>query len=109
MTYEEISLMMAEMNLPYAYFQFPNGTETEPPFLCFYYSQNDPFYADDKNYVKREVLVIELYTRDKDFAAEAAVEAVLSAHELPFTRIESYIETEKLILETYECEVLING
>lgn len=109
MTYEEIATMIGSINLPYAYYQFPEGTDTEPPFICFYYPSEEGFYADDTNYAHVVQLIIELYTRTKDFAAEAAVEAALNAHGIPYARYESYLDDEKLIMNTYESEVLING
>lgn len=109
MTYEQIAGMIREINLPFAYYQFPEGTAQEPPFICFYYPDPQDFYADNKNYVRIERLIIELYTAEKDFAAEAAVESALNAHEIPYARTESYIDSEKLILNAYESEVLING
>lgn len=109
MTYEQFASMVRSINLPYAYYQFPNGTETEPPFICFYYPGTDGVFADDRVYARREQWVIELYSKTKDFAAEAAVEAALSANDLPYTRYESYVDSEQMIMQSYEGEVLIDG
>lgn len=109
MTYEQIATMMGSIGLPYAYYQFPEGTAVEPPFICFYYPGENGFFADDKNYCHVVQLVIELYVKTKDFVAEAAVEAALADNDIPYTRTESYIDSEQMILETYESEVLING
>ena len=109
MTYKEIAIMISEVGVPTAYYQFPEGTGQQPPFICFYYSENDGFFADNITYAKRERLVIELYTANKDFALEAALEGVLTGREIPFARYESYIDSEKLFMQTYEMEVFING
>lgn len=109
MTYKEISKMIEKVGVPYAYYQFPEGTGQEPPFICFYYPNNNDFIADDSNYVKVVQLVIELYTDNKDFSLEATLEAVLAEHDLVFTREETYIDSERMYLETYYTEVIINA
>lgn len=109
MTYEEISNMIKSFGLPYAYYQFPEGTATVPPFICFYYEGNNDLIADNINYAKVEHLVIELYTPTKDFALETLIGATLNEKEIPYTRYESYIDSEKLYMNTFESEVYING
>ena len=49
MTYKEVSDMVATIGLSYAYYEFSDGTEQEPPFIVFYYPESDDFYADNKN------------------------------------------------------------
>lgn len=109
MTYKEISQMIAEVGVPYAYYQFPEETGQEPPFICFYYPNNNDFVADGENYVNVVQLVIELYTDNKDFSLEATLEAVLDEHDLVFTREETYIDSERMYLQTYYTEVIINA
>ena len=109
MTFEAFSDMINSIGLPYAYYQFPDGTDVEPPFICFYFSGQNGVFADDSIYARREHFVVELYAKNKDFACEAAVEAALVANDLLYTRNESWIDSEKLIMETYEGEGLING
>lgn len=106
MTYQEISDIIASIGIQYAYYQFPEGTEIEPPFICFYYSQRDDFNADDSNYAKIETLNIELYTDNKDFDTEAKVEAALP---WSYQKTEAYIDSERLYETLYTMEVLING
>lgn len=109
MTYEEVSTMIESIGVESAYYQFPEGTAVAPPFICFYYPERDDFYADNSNYVKIERLIIELYTKEKEFDLEDLIEQTLNAKEIPFTRYESYIDTEQLIMNTFESEVAING
>lgn len=109
MTYEEISTMIGSMNIPYAYYQFSERTAVAPPFICFYYESSNDLIADNINYAKVETLVVELYTKEKEPALEALVGATLNAKELPYRRYESYIDSEKLIMNTFESEVYING
>lgn len=107
MTYTEVATMVSSIGLPYAYYQFPDNTEREPPFICFLYTDSDDFYADDKNFAYIRPLVIELYTSDKDFSNEAAVEAVLISNNLPYQKSEEYIDSERMYQISYRVEILI--
>lgn len=101
--------MVSSIGVPYAYHHFTEDTAKPPPFVCFYYPGDDDLMADNSNYAKIRPLTIELYTDNKDFDLEATVEGVLAANELPFSRDETYIDTEKMYLVTYQTEVVING
>lgn len=109
MTYEQIKEMIAEVGIPFAYYQFDEDTAKPTPFLCFYYSDSDSFVADNMNYVKVQTLVIELYTDEKEFDLEETIERILNENELPFDHVESYIDSEKMLMQTYTTEVVING
>ena len=108
MTYREVSEMIAEVGIPTAYYQFPEKTNQQPPFICFYYPSSDDFMADDTNYVDIRPLNIELYTDEKDFAMEAAVEAVLRGRELSYRKTETVIDSERMYMVAYYTEVIIN-
>lgn len=109
MTYEEIATMVSSIGVPYAYYQFTEDTAKPPPFVCFYYPGDNDFKADDSNYATIRPLTIELYTDNKDFTLEATAETILTANGLPFSREETYIDTEKMYMITYQTEVVING
>lgn len=109
MLYKEVADMIATVGLPYAYRAFPESTAKAPPFIVFFYDGNDDLFADNINYQTIVSLRIELYTRDKDFATEAAVESVLRSNEIAFSKEEVYIDDEKLYEIVYESEVVING
>ena len=112
MTRAEIATMIANVGLPYAYNHFskddgeaPQG----PPFICFFYPNNDDFIADNINYAQITALVIELYTDNVDFDKEEAIETALTAAELPYTKAQTYIESEKMYQTIYNTEVYIHG
>lgn len=109
MTYKEIAAMIESIDLPYAYYQFPEGTGQEPPFVVFFYSNIDDLYADESNYQRIVTLNIELYTREKDFEKEATVEGILQNSGLSYYKEENYIDSEKMYQIAYEMEVIING
>lgn len=107
MTHAEVKTMLASVGVPTAYYQFPEDTGQQPPFICFFYNYNNDFLADNENYQKIEHLIVELYTNNKDFAKEAAVEAALSSHGIVYTRNEEYLGSEQMYLVVYESDVII--
>ena len=107
MTFKQIATMISSIGFPFAYYQFPEGTAQAPPFICFYYSGDNDAKADNSNYQKIENLVIELYTDNKDFEAEALVESALRSAGLVWSRNEGNIDSEKLYQVVYETNVLI--
>lgn len=109
MTYKEIATMVSSIGLPYAYYQFPEGTGQALPFVVFFYSEINDLYADETNYQRIAKLNIELYTEEKDFEKEATVEGILQNSGLTYYKEENYIDSEKMWQIAYEMEVLING
>lgn len=108
MTYLEVSEMVKSIELPYAYYQFPEGTGQALPFVCFFYSSTDDVFADNSNYKRITTLNIELYTAEKDFDLEAKVEKTLGEKNLTYYKEENYIDSEKMWQIAYEMEVVIN-
>lgn len=108
MTYQQIDAMIGEVGLPYAYYQFPE-TGQQPPFICWMLDGIDDLYADNINYQRIVVLVVELYTDEKDFEKEAAVEAVLAAQGFSYSKAEQYIDSEQMHETVYTMEVVVNG
>lgn len=114
MTYLEFATMVGSVPLgdgfvPYAYYQFTQETAKEPPFICYYFTGDNDFGADNINYQAIRQAVIELYTNHKDFALEAAVENVLTANEMRYTKSETFIDSEQMHMTVYNMEVVING
>lgn len=109
MTYQEVATMVASIGVPYAYYQFPEGTAQPTPFVCFYFGGANDLFADDTNYQKIRPLTIELYTDNKDFALEATVEGILSSNGFTFARSESWIDSERMNMASYTTSVVITG
>ena len=105
MTYEEINEMMAEIGLPYAYHHFAEGESPNPPFLIFLSPGEHIFSADNVRYHSFKQLDIELYTDRKNPALEEEIEAVLTQHEIYFTKTESWIASEKMYEVLYEMTI----
>lgn len=109
MQYEEVANMVAAFGYPYAYRSFPQSTSKVPPYVVYYYDGYDDMYADNSNYQVIAGLRIELYTRNKDFIAEAAVESTLRSYGIAWRKDEVYVEDEQMYLIIYESEVIISG
>jgi hypothetical protein len=108
MTYEELNILISSFGLPYAYNQFPDDTEQEPPFICFLLGDSSgDLMADNINYQPIRPLSIELYTDNKDFELEMTIEAGLLAAGLPFVRSETYIDSERMFQIVYDTTIIL--
>ena len=85
----------------------PPDTAQPPPFICFYFDRNADLYADNRNYQKVAHLVIELYTDEKDFDLEERVETVLNDADIAYNRMESYIDSERLYMVTFDTNLIV--
>lgn len=106
MTTEEIATMLAGLEVPTAYYQFPE-TQQGPPFLCYFYQSNNDMLADDVNYVRIDHLVVELYTDNKDFDLEKQLEEILTANDLVWYKSEQYLDDQQMNEVVYEMDVII--
>lgn len=109
MTYQEVKTMVESIGLPFAYYQFTNDTAVAPPFICFYFDESSDEPADNMNWAKIRTLYIELYTDEKDFELESTVESVLASNDQFYTRSEDYLDSERMMMVTYEMQVVITG
>lgn len=107
MTYKEVATMINSIGIPYAYYQFPDGTGQACPFICFFFSDSNDLAADDTNYQKIRTLNIELYTDNKDFSLEETVETVLNSNGLVYDRSESYLDSERMFMVVYTTDILV--
>ncbi len=101
--------MISAVGVPYAYHHFDEGSGQQPPFITFYFDGDNDLKADNVNYQKVRPLTIELYTDNKEFELEEAVESLLSAHDLAYSRTEEYIDSERMYMVAYYTEVIINA
>ena len=87
------------------YNAWPVGEAPPLPYVCYYSTGSDNFAADKVVYDSNRPVRIELYTRSKDLATEAAVEAALTGAGIYWSRDESYIDDEKVYLTIYEVTI----
>lgn len=104
---EELSQMLQEMQIPFAYHHFAEGEAVNPPFICYLLPRSNNFSADGKVYFRINEVRIELYTDLKDLAVEQQVEDILDKYEIFYNKSETWIESERLyeVLYIFEMEV----
>lgn len=90
---------------PVAYRQFKGAQN--PPFICYLSSgPSADLIADNTNYAPIRDYRVELYTKNKDPAAEAVVEAALTGLGLVYARDEAYIEEEAMLMVFYDVRLV---
>lgn len=87
------------------YRQFKEGSAPALPFVCFYVNDTDNFKADNKSYLKRQNIIVELYTATKSPATEQLIETALDNAGIPWDYTETYIDSESCYLIAYNVEV----
>lgn len=107
MTYRQVAEMVSSIGVPYAYYQFPNNSGIAPPFVCFYFDSSNDFAADNTNYQRIRPLSLELYTDNKDFTLEQTVENVLNQNGLVYSREETYLDSERMYMVTFQTNIII--
>lgn len=84
-----------------AYDKFQAGEFPGLPVLRYRVIDNYIMCADNRVYTNYPVLAIELYTENKDMAAEKRVETALDAAGLPYGKDEEQIDGEQCYVVTY--------
>ncbi|MDO4285233.1 MAG: hypothetical protein Q4C60_07825 [Eubacteriales bacterium] len=105
MTRGQIEEILNKTGIEYRYYQFDEREAVEPPFLVWYLPGSDNFAADGRVYYSVSALNLELYTDQKDFAAEEAVEQALNGAGIYWDKTESYLDDEQMYEVLYEMEV----
>ena len=79
--------ILKSAGFPYAYDHFAEGEAPDPPFLCYLLPGSDNFSADGKVYYRISEVRVELYTDQKDLAAERKLEDALDAAGVFYNKI----------------------
>ena len=87
------------------YRQFKEGSAPALPFVCFYVNDTDNFKADNSVHLKRQNIIVELYTATKSPATEQLIETALDNAGIPWDYTETYIDSESCYLIAYNVEV----
>ena len=109
MNYREVKQMVASFGFPFTYYSFPEKEAPALPYVLFYYPTMTPETAGDTHHAQIYSLNVELYTRNKDFSVESAVENVLLEAGMVFTKEETYLNDEHMFEVLYLMEVIIDG
>ena len=103
---KRITDMLKELHIPFAYHHFAEGESPDPPFIIYLCPGSDNMYADDTTYFAITDVDIELYTDKKDIRIEKKVEDALNRHGFPYSRMETYIPTERLYEVVFSTQLL---
>lgn len=102
---EQLTAMLNELGLPYAYDHFAEGDDPSVPFICLRNTGTDNFSADGRVFVRVLKVDIELYTDRKDIPTERKLEEALDTMGVFWNREETWIESEKLYEAVYSFEM----
>ena len=103
MTQAELFQALKEIGYPVAYSHFKEPQS--PPFIVYLFSYSGDFMADGTNYHEISNFQIELYTAYKDLVAEGKVQAKLKELGLPYSKLETFVESEGLFQILYRIQI----
>ncbi|MGR6765355.1 hypothetical protein ACU1JV_26665 [Paenibacillus sp. T2-29] len=109
MEQSELFVELKSLGMPATYSHF---TVTEknpapaPPFITFQFAYSSDMIADNKNYLEISNFQVELYTTKKDLASEKKVQDKLKELDLPYSKLESWLDDEKLYQILYEIQLI---
>jgi len=109
MTLAELYQALKAIGYPVAYSHFvdtPQNPAPKPPFITYREAYSSDVMADNINYVGVSNIQIELYTSTKDLTAERKVQDKLKELQLPYTKTENWIDSEKLFQVIYETQLI---
>jgi len=109
MTQVELFQALKAIGYPVAYSLFvdtPQSPAPAPPFITYRFAYSSDMMADNINYAEISNFQVELYTAEKDPAAETAVQNKLKELGLPYSKTETWIDSEKLFQVIYEIQLI---
>ena len=109
MTQEELYQALKAIGYPVAYSHFvstPQNPAPTPPFITYRFMNSSDLMADGQNYAEISSFAVELYTDAKNQVAEAKVQDKLKDLRLPYTKTETWIDSEKLFQVIYEIQLI---
>lgn len=104
MTLDALKTLLSAV-YPTAYWSFPEKQAPAMPYLVFFEEGSDNFGADNRVYFKTNRIAVELITKNKDTAAEAAVEAAFAAADIYWNKTATHLDDEDAYEVIYEIEV----
>jgi len=100
MTLAELKKILEKTGLRVAYSHF--NSPVEPPFITYVFRYSSNFHADNKTHKEIDNIDIELYTSKKEPTTEKLLEDILTDHDIPFEKMETFIESERMYQIIYE-------
>ena len=104
MTQAELYQALKAIGYPVAYGSF--SRPVTPPFITYQFAYSNDMMADNVNYVAIDDFQVELYTTKKDLVAEQKVQDKLKELGLPYRKLETYLDEEKMFQILYEIQII---
>jgi len=104
MTYMDLIQAMQGAGFPCAYHHFTDPPK--PPYTVVLYAYSSDTQADNQNYADVGNYQLELYHTIKHPPSEMLIQNKLKELRLPYQKVESYIESEKLYQVIYRIRLI---
>jgi len=104
MTYLDIKQEMKNLGFPCKYGSFKSSPT--PPFTTIQLAYNNDIMADNQNYEGIGNYQLELYTTSKHPPSEQLIENKLKELRLPYTKVETFLDSEDLYQVIYEIQLI---
>ena len=92
--------------LPVAHRQREVGHVPDLPYVIYYETGKEPFYADNQTYYLNKAVTVELCSDYKDEELETRLESFFYAQDIPLSYVEENNYTEEhLYVVSYEFEL----
>jgi len=104
LTQAELYQALKSLGMPVAYGSFTSPVS--PPFITYQFAYSNDFMADNVNYFEISNFQVELYTSKKDLSAEQKVQDKLKELGLTYSKLETFLEEEKLYQVIYEVQLV---
>lgn len=105
MTLEQFYKMLQGIELPIAYYAFPEGEAPSLPFLIYFEMNTDNFAADGIAYHEIKRMAVELYIQRRDLSLEKKIEQTFTENGIFWNKEFTYLDTEKCYEIIYEMEI----
>lgn len=103
MTHDELLEILRPTGIPWAYHHWEKKEEL--PYGVYLDLNDDPFYADNRNFASFSAVRLEVYSLERDPALDRRVKDALDAAEISYEVDYTYIESEGLYETIFEFEV----
>ena len=90
------------LNVTFAYDHFKTAKET--PFLCYKIDEIKTSGADNKSLLKNHSVIVELYTKERDFDFENRILALFEDVEISASNV--FIKLEEIYVTYFEFEFI---
>ena len=97
----DLKKLLDQTGLPVTYSHWAKGQEPSLPYVAFVRTDSTTSGSDYGCELRWDVYNIELYSHQKDLAAETKLESVLDAAGIQYECYEEYLDTEDLYQTVY--------